>query len=586
MSRAEVRCLIGADFTSTSFGAILQNDHEYPTLSVEEAPFDQVRPTLFSIAQGASSDPHDIVVIWTRPDAAIPSFKRLVFGERTSIDEALQDVDEYADLLLAAARNVRFVFAPTWCLPPYWRGQGLVNFRTEDGWGYVLSRMNLRLCERLSEAPNAYALDTSRWLMTVGDKAIQPKQWYLGKVAFSQDVFKLATRDIKAGLRCLYGGTRKLVIVDLDDTMWGGTVGDVGLSGVVLGGHDAIGEAYVDFQRHLKRLVRQGIMLGIVSKNEEGVALEILSQHPEMELRPDDFVGWKINWEDKAQNIVELVAELNIGLQSVVFIDNNPFERGRVMEALPEVLVPDWPSSPMLYVKALNSLDCFDQAEVTDEDARRLEMYNQEQQRRSARSATISLEDWLKSLNLHIEVDEIHDNNIVRVVQLLNKTNQMNLRTRRVDENSLRSWLRDGERHFWTFRVKDRMGDSGLTALLSVEVQAAQAVIIDFVASCRVFDRGVEESMLHHAIDFLRSRGVEILKAEYLETEKNRPCLNFWRDRSGFRIEQGCQNPTFSWSFDRPYAPPAYVTIDRMTSGPDEQVVDIDERSATSFSQP
>src|SRR5207249_4608997 len=188
-------------------------------------------------------------------------------------------------------------------------------------------------------------------------------------------VLQEAARDIKGAVQAIRGESRKLLVLDLDDTLWGGSVGEIGWQNIKLGGHDAVGEAYVDFQRVLKSLLNRGNLLAIVSKNQESVALAALENHPEMVLRPGDFAGWRINWRDKAENIVELVSELNVGLQSVVFIDDNPAERALVAEALPEVLVPQWPESPLLYSAALHDLRCFDRPCLTDEDLTRSQMY-------------------------------------------------------------------------------------------------------------------------------------------------------------------------------------------------------------------
>ena len=190
---------------------------------------------------------------------------------------------------------------------------------------------------------NAYPLDTGRWLAATGAGAFNPQLWYMGKVPFANAVFQEAAADIRAGLEALSGRSRKLIVLDLDDTMWGGIVGDVGVEQIKLGEHDPIGEAFVDFQNTLRTRRNRGILLAIVSKNEHDIAMQAIAEHLEMVLRPHDFVGWRINWRDKAQNILELVEELNLGLQSVVFIDDNPAERARVAEALPEALVPDWP---------------------------------------------------------------------------------------------------------------------------------------------------------------------------------------------------------------------------------------------------
>ena len=249
---------------------------------------------------------------------------------------------------MKAASAYRSVFVPTWTQPSYERGLGLIDLR-EGGVARALHAMNHRLFEKLAAAGNVYVLDAERWMARVGKNAQPPKSWYIGKVPFHAEVFAEAARDIHAALGALAGRARKLLVLDLDDTMWGGIVGDVGWENLRLGGHDGTGEAFVDFQRAVKGLTRRGIVLAVVSKNEEATALEAIRKHPEMVVREEDLVAWRINWNDKAQNILEIVKELNLGLQSVVFIDDNPVERARVREALPEVLVPEWPEDKHLY---------------------------------------------------------------------------------------------------------------------------------------------------------------------------------------------------------------------------------------------
>src|SRR5262249_54535249 len=229
--------------------------------------------------------------------------------------------------------------------------------------------------------PGVVVLNSRKWFQLAGDATFNFRLWYLGKVPFGNSVFKNAAADIKAALRGAVGQVRKLLILDLDDTLWEGIVGDVGWQALKLGGHDPIGEALVDFQREIKALNRRGVLLGIVSKNEEATALAALKEHPEMILRPEDFAGWRINWSDKAQNIVDLVSQLNLGLDSVVVIDDNPAERSRVREALPQVLVPEWPEDKRLYSAALLALDCFDAYAVTREDHERAQMYANESRR-------------------------------------------------------------------------------------------------------------------------------------------------------------------------------------------------------------
>ena len=363
----------------------------------------------------------------------------------------------------------------------------------------------------------------------------------MSKSPFGNALLKEAVADIKAAVSGIAGRARKLIVLDLDDTLWGGIVGEVGWEHLQLGGHDAIGEAFVDFQRALRYLQRRGILLGIVSKNEEAVALEAIAKHPDMVLRLEDFAGWRINWRDKAENVVDLVAELNLGLQSVVFIDDNPAERGRVREALPEVLVPDWPADRMLYASALLSLRCFDAPAISREDRQRTAMYAAERERRTLQSTLGSAADWLRSLEVRVQVEPLHEANLTRTAQLLNKTNQMNLSTRRLTESELLAWANQPGRVLWTFRVSDRFGDSGLVGIVSLETEGERARIVDFVLSCRVFGRAIEETMVHVAVDHARALGAHEVRAEYLPTAKNKPCLEFWQQRSGFRQREGIE---------------------------------------------
>src|SRR5262249_28309320 len=230
-----------------------------------------------------------------------------------------------------------------------------------------------------------------------------------------------------------------------------------------------IGEAFADFQRAIKHLKRRGVILGIVSKNEESVALEAIRKHPEMVLREEDFVCWKINWIDKARNIADLASELNLGLQSVVFIDDNPVERARVRHALPEVLVPDWPDDKLLYLSAFSRLRCFDTAAISWEDAERTRLYVEERKRDQLQTEVGSVEDSLKSLELTVRAEPLGKTNLTRATQLLNKTNQLNLTTRRMTDAELLEWTARPDRAFWTIQVSDRFGNAGLTGLLGIE---------------------------------------------------------------------------------------------------------------------
>jgi FkbH-like protein len=559
MAPKDYKCLLIADFTIDGFAGYLSNDEDFPTVESIVAPFDQVVQVLMNGDLECWRDKPDFAVVWTRPESIVRSFNQVLGCETVPTAQILEEVDEYALLLAGMSSRVKSVLVPTWVSPTYHRGLGMLDLKTGVGVANTLMRMNLRLAESFDESSNVYLLDTQRWVAVAGKNAFNPKLWYMGKVAFGSDVFKEGVRDVKSALRGIGGGSKKLIVLDLDDTLWGGVVGDVGWEGIRLGGHDHIGEAYVDFQRALKSLTRRGILLGIVSKNEEAVAFEAITSHPEMVLRPEDFAGWRINWQDKAQNIVDLVSELNLGLQSVVFIDDNPVERARVREALSEVFVPEWPEDRMLYRSTLLGLRVFDAPSISEEDTERTRMYALERQRNSLKKAVGSLDEWLMTLNTRIQVEELNQANLQRAAQLLNKTNQMNLTTRRMTESEMADWARQDNHKLWTFRVSDNFGDSGLTGIISLEVEDKVGRIVDFVLSCRVMGRKVEETMLYTVIKGAKSRNLDRIYARYIPTPRNKPCLDFW-ESSGFFSDgkDGC----FTWILRNEYALPDCVKIE------------------------
>lgn len=522
-----------ADFTIGTLAAQLQDSREQPSMVIADAPYCQTAQMLLAELKPGVTD---FLIVWTRPELVSQAFNRLASAEAASAGELRADVIAFTELVLRAAERYRFTLVPTWTLPFNSRGRGMTDSRP-GGLHWGLTIMNQCLMEGLAESKTAFVLNAERWLLSASGGRTNAKGWYLGKIPFHPDVFAEAARDMKAAARGLAGEARKLLIVDLDDTLWGGIVGDIGWENLQLGGHDGPGEAYADFQRAIKALKRRGIVLGVVSKNTEEVAIEAMRSHPEMVLRPEDFSGWRINWADKAQNVADLAAELNLGLQSVVFIDDNPVERARVREALPEVFVPEWPEDKLLYPSQLLSLRCFDAPALTDEDAERGEMYAAERERKAVRTQVGSAEEWLESLQMTVKVDALGPANTTRTVQLLNKTNQMNLTTRRLTEAELVAWSNHSGRAVWAVTVSDKYGSSGLTGILGLEEVGNNCRIVDFVLSCRVMGRRVEETLVHIAVEWARVRGLKTVMATYIPTKKNQPCLEFWL-RSGFAASQ------------------------------------------------
>ncbi len=547
-------CLLVSDFNTAPLAGYLRHDTESPTLRVVEAPYGIVERVLLGEHEVWQEQP-DCALVWTRPQAACVALDRLLQGEGEASAEIDGETACFVDMLVGAAGRLQALFVPLWVLPPYERGLGVGDFKS-GGIAWALQRMNAHLLARVEGVENIYLFDTARWLAAAEGRRFDAKLWHMGKLAFANSVLRVAVGETKAALRALDGRGKKLIVLDLDDTLWGGTVGEVGWRELRLGGHDHIGEAHADFQRALKALARRGVLLALASRNEEAVALEAIDEHPEMVLRRRDFSAWQIHWGDKAESVVALVEELNIGLQDVVFIDDNAAERARVREALPEVLVPEWPSDPAFYIEALAGLKVFDSVGLSAEDGGRTQLYATEARRRQERRQFSSLDAWWARLDVRVYAEAFNAENGARAVQLLNKTNQMNLRTRRLNIAELRQWAGVAEREFWTFRVVDRFGDAGLTGLMGLDASGGRGELCDFVLSCRVMGRQVEEAILHFATRRALALGCSELLAEYVPTEKNKPCRDFF-SRSALTRE----GETFFWRAGEPLPLPAHVQL-------------------------
>ena len=485
---------------------------------VETAPYGQLFPTLQSPRPDLWGR-----VVWTLAERSLPSFARALQLQEIDRAACLQEVDQFAEALIKGAGN-GYLFVASLVMPPEHRGYGVLDWKPGLGIAHLLAEMNLRLAERLSNHPTIFLLPAERWTLGIA-KPTAPKLWYATKVPYAPQVFANAAQDIAAAIDAITAKSRRLIVLDLDNTLWGGVIGETGWEGVRLGGHDHVGEAFKDFQTALKALSNKGIQLAMVSKNDESVALEALDHHPEMQLRRNDFAGWRINWNDKAQNILSLVEELNLGLASVIFIDDNPAERDRVREAIPELLVPEWPVDPTLYTSALHALRCFDTATISSEDRARTGMYVADRARRESATTVDSTDAWLERLGTVLTISPLTNANKARVTQLFNKTNQLNLSTRRLSQEEIEAWVKEPNHKLMTVSARDQFGDLGLVGILTVAVEGTRGQLTDFVLSCRVMGRMVEETLLHLAAEEAKKLGATMLHIDYLPTKRNRPTL-------------------------------------------------------------
>jgi FkbH-like protein len=361
------------------------------------------------------------------------------------------------------------------------------------------------------------------------------------------------------------GRSAKCLVLDLDNTLWGGVIGDDGLEGIVLGQGNGTGEAFADFQRFAKGLTERGIILAVCSKNDEKNALDPFERHPEMVLKRDDIACFVANWTDKATNLRSIAKTLNIGLDSLVFADDNPVERALIRQELPLVRVPEMPGDPADYVGTIAAAGYFEGLRITDEDKARSQLYQQNAERTRLMESATDMEGYLQSLNMEMSALPFEGVGLARVTQLINKTNQFNLLTERLSEAEVAERMRDPQVITLQVRLTDRFGDNGIIAILIARIRGVEADIETWLMSCRVLGRRVEEACLNVLAERCIEGGVQRLIGRYRPTEKNGMVKDLYR-RLGFERLTEEPDGSSSWlldlnAFERTSVPMAVNTL-------------------------
>ncbi|MFK7825810.1 MAG: HAD-IIIC family phosphatase [Oligoflexales bacterium] len=554
LTRPELHIL--SDFNVSILASSLRKNLE-AKYYIPESPFGQV---LQQINKPENYSSNCSLLIWTRPEKIISFFNDLINYKKVPFTKIHAELDRFKSQLLKLSKQCKSVFLPKWSIPATNHQYGLLDWSPGFGVRNALAQMNISISELMELQQNIYILETDKWFQNINSGALSPKMEYVTKVPYKNEVFHRAAEDISGFISCIDGNLKKVVVLDLDNTLWGGVIGDDGLNNIRLGGHDYIGEAFADFQHCLLALYRRGVLLAIASKNNENTALEVIDTHPEMILKRKHFSGWKINWDDKAKNIDLLAQELNLGIDAFVFIDDNPVERDRVSKALPKVLVPDWPSDPCKYSIALKAMTCFDQAQISQEDYDRGVMSREEKKRQVSNLHLDNYEEWLVSLDTAIEAEPLNSKNIQRIAQLYNKTNQFNLSTRRLTSGEIEKWYGHKDRHLWALRVKDKFGNLGLTGVIGFELAEGISKVDDMILSCRVMGRKIEEVMLHIASKISQENGSDKLIMCYKKTDRNSPCLESLNKTMLKKIEED----KFMWDCTQAYPCPNSINVNML----------------------
>ncbi len=425
---------------------------------------------------------------------------------------------------------------------------------TRERW---LADLNRALAAELAQIPRAYLLDMQELLVRrPGGAADQPKMRYLAAMRLGEAMLSEVARAYARYVAPLKGLTRKCVVLDLDGTLWGGTVGEDGLHGIRLGSTSP-GVEYQDFQRYLLGLTERGILLAVNSKNNPEDALAVIRTHEGMILREEHFSAIRINWLPKAENLASIAEELGLGADHFVFLDDHPMERELMRQALPRVLVPDLPHDPALLRQVIELLPELQSLAVTEEDRERVAQYRSIGERKRARTESISLADYLQSLGIEVQVSLADEAALPRIGQLFQRTNQFNLTARRYDPSELAACARDPQCRLYALRARDRFGDHGLVATALVRQTPGEWTIDSLLMSCRVIGYGVETALLAVLTADARAAAVPTLVGEFIATAKNAPARDFY-SRHGFVPDPGASDGTERWRWELAQGPVAH----------------------------
>jgi len=537
-----------SDAAAQRFVPLLRTLFHRSTVHAEvyEGAFDAIELEACDPSFGLYRFQPNAVVILNSVQALRANFARRPRDAAAFVDETATKIVRIWDTI--QSRSSAIVIQSNFVLP-YERCFGNFDQKVPQSFYSVVLALNSRIADAARERGSVLINDVESIASWVGrSRWFDDRFWDSAKLFCSTENLPLIANNIVDIVMASLGRVIKCIIVDLDNTLWGGVIGDDGLDGILLNQHGD-GEAFYRLQCYLRELLKRGILLAVCSRNEMENALLPFEKHPDMVLRREDFTVFVANWNDKAENIRLIQRTLNIGFDSMVFLDDNPFERNLVRDLLPAVVVPELPEDPADYVRAISELNLFETASFSAEDLKRSELYGKEAERKEAEAAYASIDDFLQSLEMRITVARFDSFHLPRIVQLIQRSNQFNLTTRRLSEVECAT-LKDDERWVPLYvKLEDRLGDHGLISVVTLQTNGSSLAIRDWLMSCRVLARGVEQYIMNNVFERARQLGLTHVSGEFVATAKNAIVKDFF---AGFGFEKVGQdeNGRSRWSLE------------------------------------
>lgn len=462
------------------------------------------------------------------------NFLSLTNEERTQeIDRLVKHLQEWSEVTKSSTEAS--ILISNFARPTYARA-GIADLQQEQGEAEFYAELNLALLRTFRDDQRVFVFDMEHTLARYGkNRSYNVKMYHLAKIEWDEAVYPLISSELWRYISTLKSSAKKCLVLDLDNTLWGGIVGEDGTHGIKIGHGDAEGEAYQAFQYAIRSLLERGVILAICSKNNPEDVGEVFEQRSDMILQKDDFSAIQINWDYKHINIQKIAADLNIGIDSIVFADDNPAECAMVKQALPEVTTVHMSGDPSQFADILMQLSEFEKLFITTEDKNKLDQYQQNAAREQQKINIGSIDDYLQSLGTRVSIKAASKNNLARIHQLFSKTNQFNVTTKRYAPSDIETFLEDERWNLNIVQVKDNFGDLGVVGLYLIEQNDSVARIDSLILSCRALGRGIENCIMNNIKqDFLLSGKCSVLQGLFIMTAKNKPASTYFTDQ-GFQ---------------------------------------------------
>jgi len=439
---------------------------------------------------------------------------------------------------------------------------GILENKQEFGLIQAVEELNSKLRENFKNSNQIFLFDYNSFCSKIGKKQIiDPKMYYLADIKIDFKYLPDLAKEYLSYIKAIVSLNRKCLVLDLDNTLWGGILGEDGIEKIKLGPDEPEGRPFLEFQKHILSLFNRGIILAINSNNNQEEVFEVFRKHPYMVLKEKHFAAMQINWNDKISNMKAIAGQINIGLDSLVFIDDSKVNREVIKKAFPEILVIDLPDDPALYVNTLLEINDFNTLQLTKEDKKKGEIYAEQKKRQEFKKEITDITEYLKGLETVISIEKANNFNIPRISQLCQKTNQFNMTTKRYLEEEIKQFSQNSNFLVFSARMEDKFGDNGISGTVIVEKSPDKWRIDTFLLSCRVIGRRIEESLLAYILKESKKQGVKVLIGEFIPTKKNIPAKDFYKNNKFELINKGSEKEIWQYDLSKEYKFPDFIKI-------------------------